>query len=72
MTRGQMSIQNHYALHRDEIRAERRAHYALHREECLELGRARRAYISQKVREIELNDDPESLLYIGDFEDVRQ
>lgn len=69
MTRGQASRLDWGARHREEIRAAQKARYVQHAEECCERCRARYAYISQRLQEIELNDDPESLLYAGEVEE---
>ena len=67
MTQSHVSRRDRYARHRDENCAIMRRYYAAHRDECGLTIRKRSEYIRRKVREIELNDDPESLLYTGNF-----
>lgn len=65
-------MQTQRARRRKERRRIGQQYYKEHRAECRTREQKRREYINRIVRQIELNDDPESLLYVGDFEEVRQ
>lgn len=69
MVGGQLSLQMQRARRREEHRRIGRQYYTKHRDECRTRERNRRKYINQIIQQIELNDDPESLLYAGNFEE---
>ena len=72
MTQSHVSRRDRHARHRDEDCAIMRRYYAAHRDECGLTIRKRSEYIRRKVRAIELNDDPESLFYVENFEEVEE
>ena len=64
-----LSKQNWRNAHRPELNERSRQYRQAHPKEVREMAAAaRRRYLSSKVKEIELNDDPESLLYVGNFD----
>jgi hypothetical protein len=49
------------------LRALARQYRQTHPQKIRETAASRRRYLAERVKKIELNDDPESLLYAGNF-----
>jgi hypothetical protein len=54
--------------HRPMLREMARQYRQTHPQKIRETAASRRRYLAERVKRIELNDDPESLLYVGNFE----
>ena len=69
MVGGQLSMKNHRARNSEKIHKKARLYYREHRSERLANTRKRHEHIKRIVQQIELNDDPESLFYVENFEE---
>ena len=65
-----LSRKNWCEAHREEVSRRNREYRESHREKIRGLGKNRYQYLKKQVKAIVLNDDPESLLYAGNFEEV--
>ena len=65
-----LSRKNWCEAHREEVRRRNREYRESHREKIRALGKNRYQYLKKQVKAIVLNDDPESLLYAGNFKEV--
>jgi hypothetical protein len=70
MSHGQLCRQTYRVRHRDELREAQRRYNREHSAALTATKRKRDDYIDRIVREIELNDDPESLFYVESFVEV--
>lgn len=70
MSHGQVCRQTYRVRHRDELREARRRYNREHSAALSATKRKRDDFIDRIVREIELNDDPESLFYVESFAEV--
>ena len=65
-----LSRKNWCEAHLEEVSRRNREYRESHREKIRALGKNRYQYLKKQVKAIVLNDDPESLLYAGNFEEV--
>jgi hypothetical protein len=70
MSHGQLCRQTYRVRHRDELREAQRRYNREHSAALSATKRKRDDFIDSIVREIELNDDPESLFYVESFAEV--
>ena len=70
MSHGQLCRQTYRVSHRDELREAQRRYNREHSAALTVTKRKRDDYIDSIVREIELNDDPDSLFYAESFVEV--
>ena len=70
MVGGQLCRQTYRVRHREERCKNQRQYNKEHRDALMVTKRKRDEYIDRIVQAIELNDDPESLFYAGDFEEA--
>lgn len=70
MSHGQLCRQTYRVRHRDELREAQRRYNREHSTALSATKRKRDDFIDSIVREIELNDDPESLFYAESFAEV--
>ena len=70
MSHGQLCRQTYRVRHRDELREAQRRYNREHSAALSATKRKRDDFIDSIVREIELNDDPESLFYAESFVEV--
>ena len=70
MSHGQLCRQTYRVSHRDELREAQRRYNREHSVALSATKRKRDDFIDSIVREIELNDDPESLFYVESFAEV--
>ena len=70
MTSSPLCRKNWREAHREEVRGRNREYRVSHREKIRTLGKNRYQYLKKQVKAIVLNDDPESLLYAGNFNEV--
>jgi len=70
MTSSPLSRKNWREAHREVARRRNREYRISHREKIRALGKNRYQYLKKQVKAIVLNDDPESLLYAGNFKEV--
>ena len=70
MSHGQVCRQTYRVRHRDELREAQRRYNREHSAALSATKRKRDDFIDSIGREIELNDDPESLFYVESFAEV--
>ena len=70
MSHGQLCRQTYRVSHRDELLEAQRRYNREHSVALSATKRKRDDFIDSIVREIELNDDPESLFYAESFAEV--
>ena len=70
MTSSPLSRKNWREAHREVVSRRNQVYRVSHREKIRALGKNRNQYLKKQVKAIVLNDDPESLLYAGNFEEV--
>ena len=70
MTSSPLSRKNWREAHREVASRRNREYRISHQEKIRALGKNRYQYLKKQVKAIVLNDDPESLLYAGNFKEV--